>query len=99
MIPSYCFQYCDKLTELTLLGNITKIDAYAFQSCSKLTRLVLPNVTSVPVLSNKSAFFSTPFNKGYGGIYVPDELLDSFKSASNWSNFAGRIMALSTLGG
>ena len=99
VIPSYCFYSCDKLTELTLLGNITKIDTYAFQLCSKLTRLVLPNVTSVPTLSNKNAFSNTPFNNGYGGIYVPDSLLESFKSASNWSNFAARIRALSTLEG
>ena len=99
VIPSYCFQYCNKLTELTLLGNITKINVYAFDSCTKLSKLVLPNITSVPVLSNKSAFFSTPFNNNSGGIYVPDELVDSFKSASNWSNFAGRIRALSTLEG
>ena len=99
VIPSYCFQYCNKLTELTLLGNITKIDVYAFYNCTKLSKLVLPNITSVPVLSNKSAFFSTPFNNNSGGIYVPDALVDSFKSASNWSNFAGRIRALSTLEG
>lgn len=96
-IPSYCFQMCEKLTELTFLGDITQINTYAFQNCSNLSKLVFPNVTSVPVLSNKNAFYSTPINNSKGSIYVPDELVDSFKSASNWSNFATLIKPLSEL--
>ena len=96
-IPSYCFRYCNSLTEITMHGNITVINNYAFQSCNTLAKIVFPNVTGVPTLSNVNAFNYTPIETGTGYIYVPDSLVDSFKSATNWSTYADQIKPLSEL--
>lgn len=97
VIYSSVLQYCDGITEMTVLGNITSIGTYAFYKDINLTKLVLPNITSVPTLSNKNAFSSTPIASGTGYIYVPDALVDSFKTASNWSTYASQIKGISEM--
>lgn len=97
-IPTYCFQGSYSMTELTCLGNITNIENYSFYGCTEFSKLVLPNITSVPKLANKNALTSTKIYSGTGYIFVPDTLVDSFKSASNWSNFANVIKPISELG-
>ena len=95
-IPSYCFRNCSSLTEITMHGNVITIEQ-AFPNCSNLAKIVMPNVTSVPTLSTASAFSNTPIASGTGYIYVPDSLVDSFKSATNWSTYADQIKPLSEL--
>ena len=97
IIPASGFSTCTSLTELTCLGAITTISRYGFSSCSNLTKLVLPNVTEVPSLANANAFNSTPIANGTGYVYVPDDLVDSFKTASTWSTFADQIKPISEL--
>ena len=87
---------CTKLTEITCLGDITSIQAGAI-ACKNLSKFVLPNVTSVPTLGNKSAFNNSLIASGTGYIYVPDSLVDSFKVASNWSTYADQIKGVSEL--
>lgn len=96
-IDSYVFQRCTSITEMTCLGSITTINSNAFKGCSKLSKFILPNVTSVPKLSHTNAFSGTPIESGTGYIYVPDTLVDSFKSASNWSTYADQIKSLNEL--
>ena len=91
------FAYCKELTEMTCQGAMTNISSSVFNGCTKLAKFVLPNVTKVPTLSNKNAFAGTPIESGTGYIYVPDSLVDSFKSASNWSNYASQIKGVSEL--
>ncbi len=94
-IPSNCFYRCMSLTEMTLNGDIESIGNYAFGYCD-LTKLVMPNVTSVPTLSS-NAFSNTIIAGGTGYIYVPDTLVDSFKSETNWSTYADQILGVSEL--
>lgn len=101
---NHCCFYCDGLTELTCYGDITTIKNMSFSWCTRLTKFVLPNTTSVPSMSNKDAFEYTPIagktdftNGELGYIYVKDTLLDSFKSATNWSNYADQIKPISEL--
>ena len=96
-ISSNAFIRCSKLTELTFQGYVSVINSYAFNNCSALTKVIFPNVTSVPRLSDANAFVNTPIAKGTGYIYVPDTLVDSFKSASNWSSLADQIKGVSEL--
>lgn len=95
-IGSRLFYQCKGITEMTCLGNITKIDIYAF-SCPNLVKIAFPNVTNVPTLSNTNAFAGTPIGRGTGYIYTPDNLVNSFKSASNWSTFASVILPISQM--
>ena len=95
-VQTNTFYSCGGLTELTCLGNITNIASSAFAWCSNLAKFVLPNVTAVPTIDS-SSFTVTPISKKTGYIYVPDTLVDSFKSATNWSAYADQIKPISEL--
>lgn len=96
IINSCVFQGCEGLTKLSLKGNITNINQSAFDGCTGLGAFVLPNVTSTPTLG-RNVFKNTPIASGTGYIYVPDTLVDSFKSATNWSVYADQIKPISEL--
>ena len=96
-IGNYTFYSCVSLTEMTFLGNITTIKSGAFSNCTKLSKFALPNITSVPTLSSANNFNDTPIANGTGYIYVPDDLVESFKSATNWSTYADQIKAISEM--
>lgn len=89
-IPSQVFQNCKAITEMTFEGDITYIYDYAFYNSTKLTKLSFPNNTSVPRLVNINAFQNCPLET----IEVPSELVDSWKSATNWSNYADIIVGI-----
>jgi hypothetical protein len=89
------FYGCTNLTEVTC--NATNINNQVFQQCSSLSKFVLPNITKVSVLQNTNAFASTPIASGTGYIYVPDDLVSSFQTASNWSTYASQIKGVSEL--
>lgn len=90
-----CFDGCTSLAKVTLQQNIVSIERSCFSGCSKLATLLINNVTQVPTLEAISAFSNTPISKGTGYIYVPDDMVDSFKSATNWSSFADQIKPIS----
>lgn len=97
-LQSNSFYGCSGITELTVKGNVTQIGTYVFYNCSNLNKLVFSNITNVPTLSNVNAFTgTTPIQKGTGYIYVPDDLVSSFQSASNWSTIASQIKPISEL--
>lgn len=96
VIPSSAFYKCHGIKELTAYGNLTYIDSSAFGFIAYLSKLELPNVTSVPTLESDS-FSGTPIASGTGYIYVPDALVDSFKSATNWSSYADQIKPISEM--
>lgn len=93
-IGNYTFYYCSALTSVDL-PLVTSIGNYAFCYCRDLTALVLRNTTKVCSLASTNAFSSTPIKDGTGYIYVPDDLVDSYKAATNWSAYAAQIKPLS----
>lgn len=96
-IPTYAFYNCNLMTVFRALGDISIINNYAFSGATVLERFELPNVTSVPTLNNTNIFRDTPIANGTGYVYVPDSLVDSFKTASNWSTYADQIKPISEL--
>ena len=78
------------------IGNTPMINNYAFQNCSTLKTIIITS-TSVPSLSTKDVFTGTPIVDGTGYIYVLDELVESYKSSTNWSTYASQIKPLSEL--
>lgn len=44
-----------------------------------------------------NAFTGTKIASGTGYVYVPDELVEEYKVATNWSTFANQIKPLSEL--
>ena len=85
----YAFRNCNKLerTEFTKLEYLGQV---AFAGCSALTKLIIRS-ESVCTLQNTGAFTDTPIANGTGYIYVPDNLVNTYKTATNWSNFADYI--------
>lgn len=87
------FYGCSKLASLSL-PCCNNIGVQAFMNASKLTSLTL-GANSVATLQNTNAFTNTPIASGTGYIYVPSDLVESYKSANNWSTYASQIMAIS----
>ena len=88
---SYLFSKCSNLKNVTL-PSVRFIRDYAFQNCNSLNKVILSNTSEVAalnILGNTTIRLAT--------IYVPDELVDSYKSATNWSAYADRIKGLSEL--
>ena len=96
-IKDFAFQYCSALTAVDF-PNVTSIGGSAFRDCSMLEKVILKSET-VCVLANTTAFTNTPVQTGTttGFIYVPDNLVDSYKAAANWSTYASKIKPLSEL--
>jgi hypothetical protein len=86
------FMNCSQLTSVSLPAA-TSIDGGTFHQCPNLTTIILGNTSGVATLSVAYAFTNTP----NAIVYVPDELVDSYKSATNWSNYASRIKGISEL--
>lgn len=98
---SRAFYLCERIKTLELPKSLVSIGDYCFYSCKALATVTLPNATAVPELGSTafgSQYFETPIYNGTGYIYVPDDLVDSFKSATNWSTYADQIKPISELG-
>lgn len=91
-IGSQEFYNCTKLAKADF-GKVTSVAASAFASCSVLETLILRNTTAA-TLANKSALSGTPITSGTGYIYVPSALVDTYKAATNWSNYADQFRAI-----
>ena len=93
IIGMRAFQGCSGLTEVSF-PNVTMIYSNAFQSCSSLTTIYVgTNTSTVCTLSSTNAFGNCT---NLANIYVPSSLVDSYKSATNWSSFADKIVAVPT---
>ena len=68
---------------------VADIGANAFNACYGLKTFDFHTHSSVPTLSNVNAFANTPSTKE---IVVPDELYDTWISASNWSSTTNNIV-------
>lgn len=73
-------------------GNY-KFNGYWFNNnyFLKFLRLNYPYV--IPLVRN-AGLYNTPLGSGSGYIYVPDELVASYQSASNWNQFSAKIKSL-----
>ena len=87
------FDNCSSLTSADFPAA-TSIGDYAFFQCSSLTSLILRVTTQVCTLSDASTFNGTPIKSGTGYIYVPAALIDSYKTATNWTTYANQFRAL-----
>ena len=72
---------------------VTSIGQVAFSGCRGLTTIYVgTNTSTVCTLSNTNAFNNCT---NLTNIYVPAPLVDSYKSATNWSSYADKIKATS----
>ena len=80
-------QACQNL-EVADIGSTQSIAGSAFANCYMLSTLVLRRSDAICTLANVNAFQNTPM-RGRSGlrgtIYVPSALIETYKTASNWS--------------
>ena len=74
------------------MPKLTWIEDRAFYNAASLKNVILRNEKMVKVGQN--AFTLTRIDNGDGYIYVPRALVDSYKTAYNWSIYASRFRAL-----
>ena len=83
------FVNCNNLTSIELPASLTKIGLAAFYSCSKLAsitcRAAVPPEMSTSVLLDVTSLTE---------IQVPAESVDAYQAASEWSNYADKIVAI-----
>lgn len=82
---------CDfKGTKVDLGGSNLEIKIAAFSNATNMATLILRRGTLV-ILGNINAFNGTPFASGKSGgtLYVPQALISSYESATNWSTILG----------
>ena len=104
------FEYCEILTKVDFTGiNSGGCSlVYTFSNCYSLTKLIIRNMTTAPRLQSTTFsrcyhFTGTPdttYNPNGlkdGRIYVPDNMVNTLKSSTNWSKYADIIVPLSTL--
>src|SRR5574344_1486288 len=92
-ISNYAMLNCISLTNLDM-STVTSISSYAMVNCISLKTIKL-GANQVATLANTNVFQNTPIAKGRGYIYVPDNLVGSYKTATNWSVYADQIRPMS----
>lgn len=100
--------YLETLDLNTMDGITSTSYSNKIVSGQSLTKFIIRNATKVPAL-HASAFTScyhftgavdatyNPNGLKDGRIYVPDAMVNSFKTGTNWSTYADIIVPLSTL--
>ena len=93
-VQSNAFKNCTALSEISL-PNAWYLYPSAFYGCTSLEKVYLSG-SSVCALSNSNVFQNTPIAASsylghFGSIYVPQELVSSYRTANNWSYYWERI--------
>ena len=91
MITDSTFNGCYSLTSITIPNGVTSIASNAFRFCYSVAFYDFSNHTSVPTLASTNAFNGISVDCQ---IRVPASLVDAWKTATNWSNYAGHIVGV-----
>lgn len=80
---------CTSLKEVEIGEECLDIYGWAFENCRAIEKVTIYG-DRVITLNNTNAFSNSPNAQ----FYVPSNLLDTYKSATNWSTYASRIYAI-----
>lgn len=92
MIPGDNFTYCSAL-KYADLGLVSNLPSWSLAN-TPLETVILRKADSICILQTTNALSGTPIAKGTGYIYVPKALVDSYKSATNWTTYANQFRAI-----
>lgn len=95
-VTTSAFVSCVALKRIEL-PLVASFGGTVFQQCSSLNTLIIRAPNAVCSLASTSSFNGTPIASGTGYIYVPDNLVDRYKVATNWTVYADQIKPLSEL--
>ena len=90
-IGADAFSNCYSLSSVSIPNSVTSIGNHAFYNCYGMAIYDFTKHTSVPTLSNSNAFQNIPSDCV---IKVPASLLEEWKAATNWSNYASFIVGV-----
>lgn len=88
-IENSAFEYCENIKALVLPKTLTNIGQSVFNACSAVTEITL-KMTKVPAYPNGLLEGADALQK----IYVPADLVESYKTTAGWSEFAGKFEAI-----
>ena len=91
-IGSNAFSYCKSLVSIRLSSTVTSIGDSFCDECDNLKYVVI-EATTPPDLGS-GAFGSYAIDTY---IFVPDESINAYKKATNWSSFADLIFGISEI--
>ena len=86
-LANAAFRGCSGLLSLNLI-NVSQIGSDAFRDCTSLTSITVNMVT--PPNMGSSALYNT----NNCPIYVPVQSVEAYKTATNWSTYADRIVGI-----
>ena len=87
-------QYSTNLVKVDIGSSYSwSIEVGWFYADSALETFIL-RATALISLRSTNAFAGTPIASGSGYIYVPADLVDTYKAATNWATYAGQIRAI-----
>ena len=86
------FKECTSLM-IADLPSLQQVYATMFADCTSLSVLIFRSETMC-TLMNTACFNRSAIANGTGYIYVPRALVDTYKSATNWSTYATQFRAL-----
>lgn len=98
-LPNVTMLYASAFLNMTKLkiaefSKLQIIYADAFPATASSFESLILRQSRIPQLSTATAFDGGNIAKGTAFVYVPRTSVDSFKSATNWSNYASQIRAI-----
>ena len=91
-IYNQTFQSCTSLNQVNL-PVCSYIGDGAFLNCNLFSSMTI-GYSGVCSLGGSNVFSNTQITSSTGSIYVPTSLVDSYKSAPNWSYFSTQIFPI-----
>ena len=88
-IGNFAFQYDTGLSSITIPASVTSVGASAFDGCTGLEYVIFE--ATVPPTLGTSAFQQT----NDCPIYVPDESVLAYQTATNYTSYSARIKGIS----
>lgn len=98
VLDSWQFSYCKSLSKITINGGAS-IAGDTFGTTADAGAMIIRYADGIVQLTseyNHSVYQDVHIGTSAFPVYVPDALLDSYKTATNWSKIADNIKALST---
>lgn len=92
LVSGSAFDNCRNLSTITLPSCSVIKEQFNFRS-TILNQITL-GYSGLCTLNSTDAFTNTPIASGTGSIYVPSSLVDTYKSATNWSAFSSQIFPI-----
>ena len=98
-LPESAFRGCKNLEVFGT--SASSIESYALMGCFNLKKLILTNYTVVCSINFDETYATyslVNLIKNYNiSIYVPNNLVDAYKSAFGWNKFSNQIFSINTL--